>query len=419
MGNERSAFWRLSPRSAACALAGMALAASAIAAAPAALAGGPAGWQRLSNLSSAAGSAQVKNYDEPTVGRLGANLQVIWPTQVSSSQMAYSTAILDAAGRVVTPSTPIITGWTGLTKDPRLITVAGTQFLAFSGIQTTDSSNPYALGSEYYATSPDGLTWTVGGGSLSQSTSAYADYGNDAVDNASVPVWVGNPGTVNGIRWHSGVSAAIPATEPDSAFNLSGCCAYHAAAARDNATGSVFAAFSSNSSSPAEQGIQVGQILPTAGAFTQAPGSVVTRAGAAYSLAADQRVAMVSRPGGGVLVAYKVGYPTTSRIRVWHVGTAQTIDIPGSPGASTVAMAAAPDGEVWVTWIANGRVKAVRISSSRVIPGSAISWARPPKTSSLWKIAASAGSPKHLDVVITATGPGDSINVWHRHTVHR
>jgi hypothetical protein len=376
-------------------------------------------WTRLS-ATAGGGYPTIANIDEPTLGRLGPDLQVVWPVQTSTSTAEYQQAIVSREGRATLRATPILTGWAELTSDPRLITVGGTQFLAFSGLRSTDSSDPFAAGAEYFLTSADGRTWELGQGSLSESTSAYADYGNDAVDSAGTPVWVGNPGTVTGIRWQSGTSPTIPSpTGAGGSFSLTGCCAYSAAAARDDSKGAVIAAFYSNSNDGAEQGIQVGQILPAPGAFSQAPGSVTTSGGSADSLSPDQRVAMVSRPGGGVLVAYKVGYPTTSRIRVWQAGTARQFDIPGSSGARRISMAAEPGGQVWVTWIAGNRVKSARLNATGVVPRSTISWAGPPQASTVWKVGTSSGSAKRLDVVITASGAGGSINVWHRQALRR
>ncbi|MFZ4486552.1 MAG: hypothetical protein ACOYO9_08195 [Candidatus Nanopelagicales bacterium] len=47
-----------------------------------------------------------------------------------------------------------------------------------------------------------------------------------------------------------------------------------------------------------EQGIQAGQILPSPTAFARAPGSVMSARTGADSLSPDERIAMVSRPGG-------------------------------------------------------------------------------------------------------------------------
>ena len=82
-------------------------------------------------------------------------------------------------------------------------------------------------------------------------------------------------------------------------------------------------------------------------------------------------------------------------------------------------MAAEPGGQVWVTWIAGNRVKSARLNATGVVPRSTISWAGPPQASTLWKVGTSSGSAKRLDVVITASGAGGSINVWHRQALRR
>ena len=54
------------------------------------------------------------------------------------------------------------------------------------------------------------------------------------------------------------------------------------------------------------------------------------------------------------------------------------------------------------------------LEEGKVVPKSTIVWARPAKSSSLWSIAASSGAATRLDVVITATGPGGTIQVYSR-----
>ena len=382
---------------------------------PAAQAAGPAGWQQISTFAPGSNYPGMRNIDHPTIGRLGTGLNVIWTTQTTPGTQAYQGAILDANGRVAAPAADLIANWSTLTSSPRFISVGGQPFLSFSGLQSTNTGAPYTTGAAYYATSADGRAWSLGPGSMSATTSAYADYGMDAIDVNGTPMWAGNPGTTTGLTWHLGVSPTDPAPAgSDGSIQVTGCCAYSAALARDDATGAVFGAFYSNSSNPAEQGIQVAQIHPTVGAPTQAPGSTVARDGSANSLSPDQRIAMIGRPGGAVLVAYKSGYPTTNAIRVWQVGTPTAIRIPGSANATRVAMAAGPDGTAWVAWTTSDHVKIVRIKDGRVVPRSTIAWARPPKSSSLWSIAASSGAAKRLDVVISATGPGSTIQVYSR-----
>lgn len=373
--------------------------------APAALAA-PGDWTQLSQTSSATTYPEVANISEPTMAWFGSTVQVVWAQKQSSSQEAYLTAALDANGNVTTAATPIVGPWSGVTKNPALISVGGQRFLSFSGL------NPGRTGAQYFATAPDATSWTVSPGSMSETQSAYAAYGSDAVDNAGTPVWVGNAGSTTGIRWHVGTSPTDPAPAgTDQSYNLSGCCAYNAAAARDAATGAVYAAFYSNSNATSENGIQVGQILPGAAGWRQAPGSTKVEDGRASSSDPSQKVAMVGRPGGGVFVAYGMGYPTPTSIRILNVVTNATLDIPRTKDARSIAMSAEPDGRLWITWREGTKVKAVHTNAAATRLGAIGTWGAPAGTEYLWK-SAIAGTAGGASVVFTATRK-NAINVWH------
>ena len=373
--------------------------------APAALAA-PGDWTQLSQTSSATSYPEVGNIYEPTAAWFGSTLQVLWPQKASAGKEGYVTSLLDTAGRVTAGPAPVFGDWDAVTKNPALIALGGQRFLSFSGL------NPGRSGAQYFATSGDGLSWAVSNGSMSETQSAYAAYGSDAIDNAGTPVWVGNAGSTTGIRWHVGTSDVNPAPAgTDQSYNLSGCCAYNAVAARDAATGAVYAAFYSNSSATSENGIQVGQILPAAAGWRQAPDSTTIRDGRADSVDPGQKVAMVGRPGGGVYVAYAVGYPTPRLIRVLNVVTGATLDVPRSADANAVAMSAEPDGRLWITWEQKGKVKAVHTNAAATRLGSVGSWGAPRGTENLWK-STIAGTSGGAAVVYTATTQ-NAINVWH------
>ena len=100
--------------------------------------------------------------------------------------------------------------------------------------------------------------------------------------------------------------------------------------------------------------------------------------GKADSSDPSQKVAMVGRPGGGVYVAYVVGYPTARFIRVLNVVTGATLDVPGSANADAVAMSAEPDGRLWLTWEQGDKVKAVHTNARRdAVSGRSARGARP------------------------------------------
>jgi hypothetical protein len=383
----------------------LALGALTIGSAPAALAA-TGDWTQLSQTSSANRFPEIGNIAQPFAARFGDSLQVVWGQSSSGLSDDYLTAILDANGRVTTPATPIITGWQALTENPSLMSIGGQRFLSFSGL------NPGRSGAQYFATSGDGISWAVSDGSMSATQVAYAGYGSDVVDNAGTPVWVGNAGSTTGLTWHVGTSPTSPAPAgSDQTYLLQGCCAYSAAAARDEATGTVYAAFYSNSRATTEQGTQVGQILPTPGPFAQAPGSVIVTDGTANSQDPGQRVPMAARAGGGVYVAYLTGYPSAKTVRILKVGTSQTLDVPVSGNVRNVSMGADPAGRIWVAWNQDNRLRAVHTNRAATALGSVGIWGAPRGTSTMWHtdIVGSAGG---ADVVVTAT-TSSAINVWH------
>ena len=271
---------------------------------------------------------------------------MLWPQRQSSGSQAYFTSILDANGAVTTPAREVFPAWDAVTKNPALISLGGQRFLSFSGL------NDGRSGAQYFATSGDGLTWSVSNGSMSETQSAYAAYGSDAIDNAGTPVWVGNAGSTTGIRWHVGTSDANPAPAgSDQSYTLSGCCAYNAAAARDAATGAVYAAFYSNSSATSENGIQVGQILP---GVLPVGGRHPTRRPSGTAAPTRPTPARRSPWWADPVAACTSPTPWATRrpkfIRVLNVVTGATLDVPGSADADAVALSAEPDGRLWITW---------------------------------------------------------------------
>lgn len=394
------------------ALATTAVAAMVVTLAPAAMSA-DGRWTKLSDYSNATRYPQMGNIDEPTMARFGGEVQVLWGEEASSSASNYRTAIVDGAGRITMPATIAFGGWSALGHNPSLIALNGQRFLAFNGLNSTTTGAPYTSGAEYYATSPDGRTWAPGPGSLSSTQAAYASYTNDVADMAGTPVWVGSASSTTGINWHVGISPSDPAPfGSDGEFRLAGCCAYDGAVVRDEATGAMWSAFYSNSSALTEQGIQVGQIVPFGG-FTQAPGSAIDYNGSAASSDPGQRVALAARAGGGVYVAYPVGYPTTTGIRLWKVGTGQVLNIPGAQDARAITATADPAGRIWVSWSSKNRVKAVHTNTAGTALGAVGSFGAPRGTVTVWNSTSSADGGG-LDVAYSVT-VRNSINLWHTH----
>jgi hypothetical protein len=116
-----------------------------------------------------------------------------------------------------------------------------------------------------------------------------------------------------------------------------------------------------------------------------------------------------------VYAAYVVGYPSVKTIRIWQVGTTKTLDVP-APQSSAVSLAADPTGRLWLTWIQGDRIKVAHTNKAATVMGAVGSWGAPPGKSDLWKTATSA-TDGVLDVVATASGADEKVNVWHTQAV--
>lgn len=118
---------------------------------------------------------------------------------------------------------------------------------------------------------------------------------------------------------------------------------------------------------PGPVGTIAQQVDPASGAPVgpqlQLPGSTTAFQGTENALCVldatvARRTPLVARAGGGVYAAGTSGYPTINRVLVWRLdaGVSRTITVastrnPRHGGYSQPALAAAPDGRIWVAWI--------------------------------------------------------------------
>ena len=130
---------------------------------------------------------------------------------------------------------------------------------------------------------------------------------------------------------------------PVQSFAVDACCAYDMAVASDGVN--AWASWYGNGGSGGNEGTLVRQIHPTLGPILQAPQS----ASGGDSLGTSQAVAMVAT-SKGIFLAYLKGYPTAKAVVLWKLGTTIVKTVPGSEGASHVAMAAGPGGRLWLAW---------------------------------------------------------------------
>jgi hypothetical protein len=375
-----------------------ALAATGLAVAPAAQAGPPGHWTRLTTSSTA-----ITRITQPDLVRLGKNLEVVWAQHDTSSVASIRAKTITLAGKAG-PLRTVVSGWNTLVDNPSVIVEKGHLLVAFGGIRTTNPSEKYN-GPMAYATSSTGSSWALGSGALSHGA-AYAGYGNTAVDDAGTPYVAFIPASTNRVSLHRGIGSAFPSTVADTFTSTTPGDVLNAGLARDQKTGDIWASWY-NLGSNAKQGdwgVWYQKVYPTKGPLHHAPGSYSS----AGSLLPDQDLAMAARPGGGVYLAYVVGYPTATKVRLLNVATAVTRDIK-APGAKEIALSPGLAGRLWVAWYDpnSSSVKAVR-SNKTVSRFGAVRSAAGPSAKAygyVYKVAID-GTKGPLDVVVNADVPG-------------
>jgi len=371
--------------------------------APAGAAGGAASravgttWVKVSN-------GAIGNIIDPDVARFGSDLQVIWTEQTTSSpSYRVATRILSASGQPVSPITGVASSWASLNEFPALIANGNQRVVVFSGIRSTDSSDPYSQGYDYYATSPDGTSWTVANGTIGSSKSAYASYGSDAVDAGGTPISVFVPGTSNDVAFHSGFDALPPVNPDGSSTHNPTCCAYYAGAGYDATSGQTWTAWYSNSGKATTDGINAQQIAPALGTMVHAPQSTVVSNGSASSIAPIQRVQVASRTSGGLFTAYVVGYLSPTKVALWRLGGSAPLVLSSGHGVAQVGVATGPGGRMWLFWWESSSTKlhAVRTNAAVSRFGRTCTVTIPQGTSTIWKTAGN-GVAGPLDLVVNA-----------------
>ena len=232
------------------------------------------------------------------VARFGADLQVVWTQDVGAEQGLY-TRIVSGGGTPRTAAIPVLTSaWQTINDFPAVIPYAGGRLITFSGLRTTDITDPYTGGYQYYLTSPDGQSWTLADGALSASNHAYGSYGTDATVVAGQPVVAYTAATASRISYHQGIITPIP-DEPadDPTTGDTGNDAYDTGVATDVPGAQTWAVWYSNAGGRTTEGVQAQRILPSLGPIYQGPGSAVNSGGTWSSVAVNERIEVAARTG--------------------------------------------------------------------------------------------------------------------------
>ena len=324
---------------------------------------------------------------------------MVW-SQTDGSTHSVRVRLLDGVAKPVAPTRTVVSGWLALIDDPKLFKDGTDQMAAFAGIRSAAPSDPY-VGPMVSARSPDGVHWTLEPGKLTNSTAAGNSQNIDAIDAGGVP-FVAFSGFNPAVHLHRGFLTGAPTDTPDL-LGASTCCNTYTSLARDGSNGRVWVAWHATGATAASDvGTRVQRIWPQpAGAALKAPGSTNAMG---QSIVPGQPVALAARAGGGVWAAYLVGYPTSSRIRLWRVGTSTTLDFAAGGQASTVALTAGPSGRLWLSWVTLGDrvMRAVRTNPAVTRLGAVRTFPQPGGPTSQLRTTTLDGRLGPLDVVASA-----------------
>jgi hypothetical protein len=283
-------------------------------------------------------------------------LHVAWKERIGPLAEAIRHRAVSASGRVGPVST-IVTGWVGL-SDPELVVAEGRLRVYFGGQRSTDPGDPLA-----------GLLWTSAPASGAPWAPPAVIHARNTVGAARNPsATVARDGT-HYQAWYGGseiyVHRGLDATIDDHLFTASPPLNEFGPTVVADTAGRVWVSwcgFGGNGGGLFVQRADPASGAPV-GAARRLPGSTTPYQGAQVSTCnlertAARRTPMVARAGGGVFIAGSAGYPALSRVLVWRIDPSGQIPagsfVVGAAAAfghQTPALAAAPDGRVWVAWL--------------------------------------------------------------------
>ena len=317
---------------------GLAAASVAVAVASGAAGGTPTAWEVIASGAGAPAASQ-----ELGVARSGdGTLHVAWredaPGTINAAVRTRTIAPAGSLGPVAT----VVSGWS-VGADPTLATDGAGLRVFFPAVIPTEGL--------LSATAPGG-----GGPWSSPKLITAADFvrgrtvgATTALDGTSLQTWY----SVADIVVHRGLSGGGDVALTAGGTNV-----------RPNivtdAGGNVLVAWCGFGAGSA--GTWVRRVDPSTGApaggAVQLPGSATGgQASCVLESEASRREPIAARAGGGVFVAGMSGYPSLDRVLLWRLdpsgSVAGTLVAASEPNVSHAepAIAAAPDGRIWVAWL--------------------------------------------------------------------
>lgn len=330
---------------------------------------GAGDWTNVSGIPSGSNYPEIATGAVPSLKLFGDELQVAWTQTNSSDSGGINVAALNRNGDLVRASSAAVTGgrFNGF---PQLLSYQGQRALSFGGYPAGTGAGSRG---QNLATSADGVTWTLNPGSLSATNQADVSSGGGTVEAQSpgpnTLIWAGAP-NMGSVTWHVGLASTNPAQDPDGRYDPpSGQLVNSVNVVYEASTNKTFAAFYNP-----EAGTFFGEIAPSYSGFSLVPGSAIRSSSGLAS-----RVPMAAR-ASGVFVAFADPASPSSSSRdliIREMNSGRTWTIPNSAGAEEVAMDAAPNGRVWVTYELGGEMFIVHTDPNARDFGAPKKWGTP------------------------------------------
>jgi hypothetical protein len=261
-------------------------------------------------------------------------------------------------------ATPVVSGFVGV-YDAALARVNGRLEVFFTGQRSTDTSDPF-IGLLRAFTPDGGMSWGLG------APVARTPYVHGRTASITSNGWLQTWYEIGETVVHAGHDPSTPLTRLYPGGSTA-CCAYQQNIAASSTQAVV--AWCSGISAPS--GLWAQAVHPTTGAALGA--SMLLPSSRDRICDAAGRVPLVLRVGGGFYVAETVGR-SANRVGLWRVGSSRMgIMASGNAAKRTVALAAAPDGRLWVAWTQFGssRIFFRRSNRATTIFGEVVSLVRP------------------------------------------
>jgi hypothetical protein len=288
-------------------------------------------------------SGNVKyTLETPSIAKFGSGYEVIWVAKPGSTY-SIQARILNAAGKPSGGVITVVKGWAAIQNDPTILADGSKRIVAFGGNRNNTAT--YDGEAEYYLTSSNGTKWTLSTGSLTASDDVVHDTGTAVIND--VGTLTTGLAKQSGVTFHAGASASNPAPGTDKHTSSSGLFPADPGLAADAKSHAVWAVWSSGDGGAHKDGVWAQPILPSLGTLSRAPGSSTANGTAATGV--QQDLSAAARAAGGVYTAYAT--PADHSIDVWKLGAKKpTATIKDSTGVSSIVVAAAPKGRLWVYW---------------------------------------------------------------------